>query len=129
MKRSVSPTGTFGPKKGLPKAAAQIDRYSALLRDNSTKIVESYHRVCRNFLSLSGMLKRHPKRHAILECVPGKPLSIDTEPRLVVFGFDAFQRDGHVWKRHRERLFDLLGKERVLCRGKSKAFVKAYRVD
>ena len=109
-------------KPSIPKAVRQIDRYSAILRDNRAKIVERYGRVCDNLLSLHGMSARHPKRHAMLERIAGKPLSIDPEPRLVVFGFDADQRDGHAWKPHRKRLFDLLGKKRVLLKGKSKGF-------
>ena len=63
----------------------QIDRYSALLRDNAEKIAKGYGRVCGNLLSLHGMSARHAERHALLEYVSGKPLLIDAEPRLVVF--------------------------------------------
>ncbi len=37
------------------------------------------------------------------------PPVIDTEPRLVVFGFDEDQRDGTVWGRHRTRLAQEFG--------------------
>ena len=103
-----------------PKAVEQIDRYARLLRDNHKKIAESYGRVCRNLLSLRGMSARYRERHALLERMAATPLSIDAEPRLVVFGFDADQRDGAAWQPHRDRLFDLLGKKRVLLKGKSK---------
>ena len=109
-------------ERSIPKAVRQIDRYSAILRDNYAKIVESYGRVCGNLLHLHGMSARHPERHAMLERIADKPLSIDPDPRLVVFGFDADQRDGHAWKPHRERLCDLLGKNRVLLKGESKDF-------
>ena len=109
-------------KWSIPKVVTQIDRYSTLLRDNAEKIAESYGRVCCNLLSLHGMSARHAERHALLEYVSRKPLLIDTEPRLVVFGFDADQRNGAAWTPHRDRLLELLGKKRVLLKGKSKSF-------
>lgn len=104
----------------IPKVVEQIDRYSTILRANSEKVAESYGRVCRNLRSLHGMAGRHGERHALLERVAGMPLSIDAEPRLVVFGFDADQRKGAAWSPHRDRLLDLLGRKRVLLKGKSK---------
>ena len=108
--------------KSLPKVVEQIDLYSQVLRDNRAKVVESYGQVCSNLLRLRGMRERHWERHGMLQRIAGKPLSIDPGAKLVVFGFDADQRDGSVWKPHRKRLFDLLGKERVLLRGNSKGF-------
>ena len=109
-------------ERSLPNVVKQIDCYSKLLRDNREKVVESYLRVCSNLLSLRGMEERHRERHGMLERISRKPLSIDPEPKLVVFGFDADQRDGYAWKPHRKRLVELLGKERVLLKGNSKGF-------
>lgn len=115
--------GALRAEKGrIPNVVEQIDRYSKLLRDNSQKVVESYGRICANLLSLHGMEERHPERHAMLQRIAGKPLSIDPEPKLVVFGFDSDQRNGPAWKPHRKRLVDLLGKERVLLKGNPKGF-------
>ena len=36
------------------------------------------------------------------------PLLVNERPRLIVFGFDADQRDGEKWKPHREKLEDKL---------------------
>lgn len=105
-----------------PNVVEQIDRYSKLLRDNCQKVVDSYGRVCTNLLSLHGMEERHPERHALLQRIARKPLSINPEPKLLVFGFDSDQRDGHAWKRHWKRLVELLGEERVLLKGNSKDF-------
>ena len=109
-------------ESSLPEAVEQIELYSQLLRDNHEKVVESYRRVCSNLLRLRGMRERHPVRHQMLRDIAGKPLSIDTQVKLAVFGFDADQRDGRTWILHRERLFNLLGRERVLLRGDSKGF-------
>ena len=119
-KRFVDHAALRAKQWAVPSVVKQIDRYATLLRDNREKIAESYGRVCRNLLGLHGMSVRHRERHALLEHVARTPLAVDTEPRLVVFGFDADQRDGAAWNPHRDRLFDLLGKKRVLLKGRSK---------
>ena len=42
---------------------------------------------------------------------------------LVVFGFDSDQRDGTVWKGHREKLDAALGK-RLLLKGDPQGFTR-----
>ena len=39
-----------------------------------------------------------------------------------MFGFDQDQKKGTVWKRHRAKLLEILGTERVLLKGNSKEF-------
>ncbi|MDE2822399.1 MAG: hypothetical protein OXK79_02705, partial [Chloroflexota bacterium] len=109
-----------------PKVFRQIETYSGLLRERHDDVVASYRRVCCNLLNLRGLDERHPQRHKLLEgIVDGStPLKVNTEPRLVVFGFDADRRDGKVWKKHRDKLRDGLGKERVLFKGKPKKFTR-----
>ncbi len=108
-------------KKGsTPRVIEQIRKYSAVLDENRARIVDSYRRVCHNLRCLRGVAKRHPERHALLECIAEKPLSIDAKPRLVVFGFDADQQDGKFWKRHRQKLVEILGRRRVLLKGKAR---------
>ena len=107
-------------KGRMPRVIEQIDEYSALLDENRARIAERYRRVCRNLQCLRGVTKRHPERHALLESIAEKPLSIDAKPRLVVFGFDAAQRDGKVWKGHRQRLVEILGRQRVLLGSKAR---------
>lgn len=113
----------------LPKVVEQVEGYAKLLRDNREKVVECYQRVCSNLLSLRGMELRHQERHRVLERIAGTSLTIDPEPRLVIFGFDADQRDGSAWKPHRKRLIDLLGKERVLLKGDSKDFRSGISIN
>ena len=109
-----------------PKVFGQIETYGGLLRERHDEVVASYRRVCENLLNLRGLCKRHPQRHELLKgIVDGStPLKVNTEPRLVVFGFDADQSAGKVWKRHRDKLRDRLGKERVLLKGKPKKFTQ-----
>jgi hypothetical protein len=45
----------------------------------------------------------------IVRAANGETLEVDTEPRLIVFGFDKDQKEGLVWNPHRERLVDELG--------------------
>ncbi|MDE0029245.1 MAG: hypothetical protein OXU42_07590 [Deltaproteobacteria bacterium] len=106
-------------KGRTPRVIEQIREYSALLDQNRARIVDRYRHVCRNLRCLRGVAKRRPERHALLESIAEKPLSIDAKPRLVVFGFDAAQRDGRVWKGHRQRLVEVLGRQRVLLKGKA----------
>ena len=128
-KRFADHAALRAKKWRIPKAVEQIDRYANLLRDNREKIAESYGRVCRNLLSLRGMSVRDGERHALLQRVAGTRLSIDTEPRLVVIGFDADQRNGAAWRPHRDRLIDLLGRSRVLLKGKSKNLHRGIQPD
>ena len=108
-----------------PKVVGQIDGYAALLRDRHDEIVDSYRAVCDNLLNLRGLPERHPKRHEMLRSIVSgsTPLMVNVEPRLVVFGFDADQRDGEHWKAHRDKLKDRLG-DRVLLRGNAKGFTR-----
>jgi hypothetical protein len=50
------------------------------------------------------------KGNALIESVALgiESLEIDFKPRLIIFGFDQDQKDGKVWKNHRERLEKVL---------------------
>lgn len=121
----------FGKSKGAlraegdaePKVIGQIGRYADLLRRNRKTIIDSYRRVCCNLWNMSGVNERNPERHKLLHgIVDGSiQLHVDEEPELVVFGFDADQRDGKNWGAHREKLKSQLG-SRVHFVGDSKNF-------
>ena len=121
----------FGKSKGTlrakgdtkPKVICQIERYAGLLRRNRKAIIDSYRRVCCNLLNLNGIDKRNPERHKLLHGVVdgSRQLHIDEEPELVVFGFDADQRDGENWRCHREKLKSQL-ESKVYFVGDSKNF-------
>ena len=108
-----------------PKAVEQINAYSDRLAKNSDAIVSSYRRVCENLVSLKGVPDRHPVRHSVVEAIVdgSKALSVDPEPVLIVFGFDADQRDGSNWRRHRKKLHGFLP-DRFFLKGDSKKFVR-----
>ena len=99
-----------------PKVIQQIETYSRLLRENRNAVIDSYRRVCRNLLGLRGL----EERYATLEETANKSrkLCVDKDPVLIVFGFDADQRDGKNWRCHREKLGKKLGKDKIFLRGR-----------
>ena len=105
-----------------PDVIAQIEGYSRLLHENRKKVVKSYACVCSNLLDLHGMRERDVERHRLLERIANKPMSIDENVRLVVFGFDNDQKGGAAWERHIRPLCVLLGEDRVLLKGETKDF-------
>ncbi|KJR66219.1 hypothetical protein VY88_09425 [Azospirillum thiophilum] len=107
-----------------PKVVEQVNRYAALLRQHGEQVERSYRRVFGNLLAMKGVVGRHPERDAVLRKVLAgeKPLVICDRPRLVLFGFDDDQRRGVVWTKHRGKLVDLLGADRILLRGNSVGF-------
>jgi hypothetical protein len=104
---------------GTPRVIRQIERYERLIERHRGTIEPSYRRICENIVSLEGL--RTPK--IVRKAGEGrKPLDVSGRPRLVFFGFDEDQRVGKVWTRHRDKLFDMLGRERVLLRGNARGF-------
>ena len=112
-----------------PKVVRQIETYSRRLIKNHDQVRVSYRQVCRNLRSLHGMRNRNSQRHAMIEGIAdgSRDLLPDNDPVLIVFGFDADQRDGESWKPHREKLKEKLGR-RVFFKGDSKQFVRGISV-
>ena len=108
-------------EEGNPKVLGQINTYARLLSEQRTDIETSYRRVCCNLAELAGVAERHPERQQMIKGIAGGTvhLDINTDPYLLVFGFDADQRDGRYWKLHRDRLRKELG-NRVKMRGEPK---------
>lgn len=102
-----------------PHVVGQVERYEKLVEQYREQIESSYRRICENLVALKGI--RTPK---IVRMVAEgkKPLSISARPRLVIFGFDEDQKNGKVWTHHRNKLHDMLGRNRVLLRGNAKGF-------
>ena len=98
-------------RKGNPEVIRQINTYAELLSGQRTDIEDSYRKVCRNLSALDGVAEKHPGRHKLLTRIAKEKveLHIDTKPHLLVFDFDADQRDGKVWKPHRCKLGRELG--------------------
>lgn len=110
--------------KKVPKVVDQIEKYARLLQEHHKEVIKSYCQVCCNLRDLRGFAEKCTKWHKMIEDIANeqKNLCVDTNPRLVVFGYDRDQENGDVWKGHREKLEDKIGKSRVLLKGDSKGF-------
>ena len=102
-----------------PRVVGQVQRYEKLVHRYREQIESSYRRICENLVALKGF--RAPK---IVQAVAEgrKPFLISSQPRLVIFGFDEDQKNGKVWGNHRDKLYDMLGRDRVLLRGNARGF-------
>ena len=90
-----------------PKVLQQLATYSKLLEVNREAIEKSYKTVCNNLCNLAGVNDQRPERNRMLQGLgDGFQLCIDPEPRLLVFGFDSDQKNGKVWRKHRDKLRD-----------------------
>ena len=79
----------------------------------------SYCRVCENLAQLIP-----PNRYdTLVKDVADRPerLTIDSDVRLVVFGFDEDQRVGKVWNKHKQILDRHFG-SRLLLKGNAREF-------
>ena len=109
-KHFSNPALRAAPKK-QPAVVGQLNRYQGSLHKNWSSLTSSYPRVCRALLRLDEMRRRvradHPRAAldpVIREVAEGtRKLNLELTPRLVVFGFDADQRDG-AWAALRQRL-------------------------
>ena len=115
-KHFSNPALRAAPKK-RPPVLGQIDRYQGSLHKNWSSLTSSYPRVCRALLRLDAARRRVRADHpawvdrpqptldpVIREVAEGtRKLNLELTPRLVVFGFDADQRDG-AWATLRQRL-------------------------
>jgi hypothetical protein len=88
-----------------PAIVTQLERYRATLTEQAERLAESYPALCRDLVRLDalrgtvratrGLAAVPPLDPLVDEVARGtRRLRVDTEPRLVVFGFDADQRDG-----------------------------------
>ena len=108
--------------KRQPGIVAQIGRYRGSLGQNAGGLGYSYPFVCRALARLDALRRSvratdpawagraQPPLDLLITAVADgtRRLRVDTEPRLVVFGFDADQRDG-AWAAERARLKDAFG--------------------
>lgn len=103
--------------KRRPPILNQIGRYKGSIGKNEGALIYSYPYLCRALVRLDALRRKvrdghpawtgreqrplHPLIRDVAEHKRG--LWVDREPRLVVFGFDADQRDG-AWTEHGDRL-------------------------
>lgn len=109
-------------EKRSPAIKVQMGRYRGSIGQNEGGLVYSYPFVCQALLRLDRLRRgvrtddpawagrEQPLLDPLIADVAEgrRSLRVDTEPRLVVFGFDADQRDG-AWARERERLRSQFG--------------------
>ena len=115
-KHFSNPALRAAPKK-RPPVLSQLDRYQGSLHKNWSSLTVSYPHVCRALVRLDAMRRRvraadpawanrqQPDLDPVIrEVAEGtRKLNLEPTPRLVVFGFDADQRDG-AWAALRQRL-------------------------
>ncbi|MCJ2113459.1 hypothetical protein MKK64_20000 [Methylobacterium sp. E-025] len=95
--------------KSIPAIVGQVERYRATLKHEAERLAASYPALCRDLVRLDTLRRTVrlargldvgalPQRDQLVAEVASGPrrLRVDPEPRLVLFGFDADQRDGMV---------------------------------
>lgn len=93
------------PRK--PSVLEQIDIYRKYLADHRDEVERSYTEMAKNLVAIKAMGWQRSLSPLIQEIAAGKRrLSLEAEPKigLLIFGFDAAQRDSESWKNHLDRL-------------------------
>lgn len=97
----------------------QLRRYETFLDNEQADLIKSYRTVCGNLSALLGVCDRYSAMLAAMSNTA--QLAIRADVRLVVFGFDADQKDGANWSEHRRKLEAVLG-DRLLMKGDANRF-------
>lgn len=97
----------------------QLRRYETFLSNEQVALIESYRTVCGNLSALLGVNSRYSAMSAAISNTA--QLAICPDVRLVIFGFDADQKDGANWLGHRRKLEAALG-DRLLLKGDANKF-------
>lgn len=97
----------------------QLRRYGSFLSNEQAALIESYRTVCGNLSALLGVNNRYSAMSAAMSNTA--QLAIRPDVRLVIFGFDADQKDGANWSGHRGKLEAVLG-DRLLLKGDANKF-------
>ena len=111
--------GELRSQKLEPRVFEQIRRYETFIRNNQADIKTSYGRVCKNLVDLVPPDRYDP----LVKEVADRPeqLTVDSDVRLVVFGYDKDQENGKVWNKHKKILRDYF-KDRLLLKGSPSEF-------
>jgi hypothetical protein len=100
---------------------SQLERYRSQLRDHKRKgeILKSYIRVCENIVELCDGTDINIPILEYAKMVVENPtnLIVDTEPRLVIFGYDSVQEKGILQEIKKTLIGGELGEKHILCRG------------
>lgn len=100
-----------------PPVIKQLAKYNKSLLKHAADIESSYRMVCENlqYLDIIG------SRNLISRVARGESITIDFDPRLVIFGYDHDQRSGKIWKTHIGKIRSKIGK-RLITKGNPKSF-------
>lgn len=93
----------------MPPVVAQLKKYQVYLSENRNNILDSYMKMAQNWVDIHGMSASGSSSSLITEVGMGKrKLVFGDKPQvgLIVFGFDAAQRDNENWVKHRMRLIN-----------------------
>jgi hypothetical protein len=107
-------------RKHEPAVFEQIGRYEAFIKNNRLEMETSYRSVCKNMAELLRANRYDPLVKEAAES-PEK-LAVDPDVRLVIFGYDADQEGGEVWKEHKEALSKHF-QGRLLMKGSPGGFI------
>lgn len=102
----------------------QLRRYDSFLRNEQLALTNSYRTVCENLIALDGVRERYTSMQTLMRDQP--KFAIQSEVRLVVFGFDNDQKNGANWSGHRDKLKAVLG-DKLLLKGDAKDFTNGIR--
>lgn len=108
-----------------PPVLDQLHQYGVVLDHYRDQVVAGYKRVAQNLRSISDMSGgARLLGEAVREVANGEPLILGQPPAvgLMVFGFDADQRDGDNWALHNSTLKNAL-KGRLLSKGNAKGLM------
>ncbi len=108
-----------------PPVAGQIEGYRRLLVEHAPNVESSYRKVCGNLAALHGVQARYAGSLDLMRRLASGEAVLDVSEAvwLVVFGFDSDQHNGAVWRPHREKLKEALGK-RLLLKGDAQKFTR-----
>ena len=107
-------------KSGDAPVLGQIAKYRATLEHHRADLVTSYQQVARDMVRIAGMSGgRRSASQVVTAVASGTELCLAQEPfvGLLVFDFDAAQRDGTNWKEHLAKLQGSLGPGSVKAAG------------
>jgi len=103
------------------KVLTQLERYRSQLRDPKRvcEILKSYRRVCENIVELCDGTDINIPILEYAKMVVENPLNltVDTEPRLVIFGYDSVQEKGVLQEIKKIMIGGELDEKHILCRG------------
>lgn len=95
-------------KSKQPPVIEQVKDYQDILRCHCSSVLESYRQVAKNLVAITEMRPHGSALDDVIRRIAATPerlkMADPPEVGLLVFDFDADQRDGAAWKPHKEKL-------------------------